>query len=68
MSDGSEFSWVSKAKDAFLNYGYDYNVINRLEGWCSCRTFDLDYPKAAQNTRVVGDVMGSIMNWLTAQV
>jgi len=66
LSDGtSEKSWVTKMKDSYLNWDYDLNLITTdWENGAKVGTFDLDYPKAAQNTRVVGDLMGSTMNWL----
>ena len=64
-SGHSIFGWVDRAKDAFLDNQLDYNIIttNWHDG-ALVGTFDLDYPNASQNTRVVGDVMGALMNWL----
>lgn len=54
-------------KDAYYKQSQytDYNVC--ILDWskgANVGTFNLDYPKAAQNTRVVGDVTGQLINWL----
>lgn len=52
-------------KDEFLKY-YDYNIIAiDWSGGANVGTFNLDYAKAAQNTRVVGDVTADLIDYLS---
>ena len=68
ISSPSDNGWQVKMKNEFLNNNYDYNII--LIDWskgANVGTFNLDYPKAAQNTRVVGDVTGQLIDYLSTQ-
>jgi len=61
LSDGEDNGWMGKMKDSILAR-YDYNVI--LVDWhkgANVGVFNLDYPKASQNTRVVGDILGQLI-------
>ena len=66
LSHVDEASWMLRMKNEFLNNNFDYNIctVDWSEG-ANVGTFNLDYPKAAQNTRVVGDVTGQLIDWLS---
>lgn len=66
LSSADEKSWIIQMKNEFIKNGYDYNLcaIDWSNG-ANVGTFNLDYPKAAQNTRVVGDVTANLIDWLS---
>ena len=60
-------SWMIRMKDEFYNNNFDYNIciVDWTKG-ANVETFHHpDYPKASQNTRVVGDVTGQLIDWLS---
>jgi len=64
ISSGEDKGWMGTMKDSFLA-SYDFNVV--LLDWsngANVGTFNLDYPKASQNTRVVGDMLAQLVDYL----
>lgn len=65
ISSVNEQSWTTALKNAFFQNDYNFNVI--LVDWskgANVGPLNLDYPDAAQNSRVVGDMTGQMINWL----
>jgi len=64
ISSADEKGWMPGMKDKVLNHN-DYNVV--LVDWtngANVGVFNIDYPKASQNTRVVGDQLGQLVKYL----
>jgi len=63
-SSGEDKGWMNTMKDEILA-GYDYNVVMiDWENGANVGVFNLDYPKASQNTRVVGDMFGQLLQYM----
>lgn len=61
MSNGDENSWCVEVKNSILeisNQEFNVIIVDWSEGANVGKFFDIYYPKAAQNTRIVGDLLG----------
>jgi len=63
LSDGEDKGWMGEIKNSILEK-HDYNLV--LVDWhkgANVGVFNLDYPKASQNTRVVGDMLAQLIQY-----